>query len=458
MRRLTATLATILAAVCMLSAGQDPTIVKNPPESFAMRVVSKGLDGPWELTWGPDQQLWVTERRGRRIVRVNPADGSRTTLVSIPEVHQSVGQDGLLGMALHPDLLRGNGNDFVFVAFTYDDAAGPELARKMAIRRYQLDQRARALTNPTDVITGLPAHDDHLGGRLIIGADRKLYLSIGDQGSNFGSNRCNANHAQDLPTSAHVRAKDWSSYQGKILRIELDGAIPADNPEIDGVRSHVFSYGHRNPLGLVSGGGLIYESEHGPNTDDEVNLIEAGRNYGWPNIAGYRDDKSYTYVNWSTSTPRPCSALPPGGTVPPSVLTQSETAWNHPRFAPPLRTFFTVENGFDTSAIGSGTIAPGGIDLYTSDRVPGWRSSLLALSLIRGVVYRLRLSADGRSISAPPVEMFPTANRYRDIALNPDGRTIYVATDVDGPSRDASGATRSLANPGSILEFTYAGK
>jgi PQQ-dependent dehydrogenase (s-GDH family) len=329
----------------------------------------------------------------------------------------------------------------------------------MAIRRYRLDQRGRTLTAPIEVMTGLPAHDDHLGGRLIIGGDRKLYLSIGDQGSNFGGNRCNANHAQDLPTSAQVRAKDWSNYQGKILRIELDGAIPADNPEIDGVRSHVFSYGHRNPLGLVSSGGLIYESEHGPNTDDEVNLIEAGRNYGWPNIAGYRDDKSYAYVNWSTSTPQPCSALPPGGaTVPPSVLTQSETAWNHPRFTPPLRTFFTVEDGFDTRAIGSGTIAPGGLDIYTSDRVPGWRNSLLALSLIRGVVYRLRLSADGRSISAPPAEMFRTANRYRDIALNPDGRSIYMATDADGPSRDPSGATRSLANPGSILEFTYTGK
>jgi PQQ-dependent dehydrogenase (s-GDH family) len=458
MRRLTAAVATILAAVCVRPAAQDPTIVTNPPESFAMRVVARGLEGPWELAWGPDQQLWVTERRGRRVVRVNPVDGSRTTLATIPEVHQSVGQDGLLGMALHPDLLRGNGNDYVYVAFTYDDAPGPELVRKMAIRRYQLDQRGRALSSPADVITGLPAYDDHLGGRLIVGADRKLYLSIGDQGSNFGSNRCNANHAQDLPTAAQVRAKDWSSYQGKVLRIELDGSIPADNPEIDGVRSHVFSYGHRNPLGLVSGGGRIYESEHGPNTDDEINLIEAGRNYGWPNVAGYRDDKSYTYVNWSTSAPQPCSALSPGGVVPPSVLTQSETAWNDPRFAPPLRTFFTVEANFDTRAIGSGTIAPGGIDFYTSDRVPGWRNSLLALSLIRGAVYRLRLSADGRSVTGPPVEMFATANRYRDIAINPDGRTFYLATDTEGPSRDPSGATRSLAHPGSILEFTYTGK
>ena len=91
------------------------------------------------------------------------------------------------------------------------------------------------------MMTGLPTHDDHVGGRLAFGPDRKLYLTIGDQGSNFGSNRCNANHAQDLPSADQVKAKDWSNYQGKILRINFDGSIPADNPEINGVRSHVFS-------------------------------------------------------------------------------------------------------------------------------------------------------------------------------------------------------------------------
>ena len=170
-------------------------------------------------------------------------------------------------------------------------------------------RHARTLSKPVDVIMGLPTHDDHVGGRLVIGRDLKLYLTIGDQGSNFGANRCNANHAQDLPTMSSGQREDWSNYQGKILRINLDGSIPADNPAINGVRSHVFSYGHRNPLGLVVGPkGEIYESEHGPNTDDEVNLIEGGRNYGWPNVAGYRDGKTYVYANWSASKPTPCSA------------------------------------------------------------------------------------------------------------------------------------------------------
>ena len=452
-----------LVGVCIaiLSAAvatQDSTIVTNPPERFSTRVLISGLDGPWEVAWGPDQQLWVTERTGRRVVRINPADGSRSVVATIPEVNTTFTQDGLLGLTFHADLLRGTGNDFVYVAFTYDDAPGTALARRLAVRRYRYDQTARALVEPLDVLTGLPTDTDHVGGRLAFGPDRKLYLTIGDQGSNFGANRCNANHAQDLPTAAQVRAKDWSQYQGKILRLDLDGSIPADNPEIGGVRSHIFTWGHRNPLGLAFGpGGRLYESEHGPSSDDEANLLEAGRNYGWPNVAGYKDDKGYVYANWSASKPTPCASLPPGGgnTIPASVPQQMETSFTNPQFTPPLRTFFTVETGYDLGRIGSATIAPGGVDVYTSDAIPGWKNSLMVLSLIRGAVYRLQLAADGRSVQGPPSELFKAANRYRDIALNPDGRTIYLATDPTGPSRSASGATQPLANPGSILELKY---
>ncbi len=202
--------------------------------------------------------------------------------------------------------------------------------------------------------------------------------------------------------------------------------------------------------------GLLYESEHGPSTDDEANLIEGGRNYGWPNVAGYKDDKSYAFSNWSASSPTPCATLPVGGAIPASVPTRKESEWNDERFAPPLRTFFTVETGYDISTIGSATIAPGGVDIYEGDAIPGWKSSLLVLSLIRGTVYRLPLAADGRSVAGPPVAMFRTGNRYRDIALNPNQRTLYLATDVAGPYRDPNGAvSQTLANPGSILEFRY---
>jgi PQQ-dependent dehydrogenase (s-GDH family) len=451
----------LVAVFSAAGATQDSTIVTNPPERFSTRVLISGLEGPWEVAWGPDQQLWVTERTGRRVIRVNPSDGMRSVAATIPEVNTTFTQDGLLGLTFHADLLRGTGNDFVYVAFTYDDAPGTALARRLAVRRYRYDQSTRTLVEPTNILTGLPSDTDHVGGRLAFGPDRKLYLTIGDQGSNFGANRCNANHAQDLPSAAQVLAKDWSGYQGKILRIELDGSIPADNPVIGGVRSHVFTVGHRNPLGLAFGpGGRLYETEHGPSSDDEANLLEAGRNYGWPNVAGYKDDKAYVYANWSASSPTPCANLPPGGgnAIPPaSVPQQSESAFNNPLFTPPLRTFFTVATGYDLTKLGNATIAPGGVDVYTADAIPGWKNSLLVLSLVRGAVYRLPLAADGRSVKEPPSELFKSANRYRDIALNPDGRTIYLATDPSGPNRDASGAvSQKLANPGSIIELKYA--
>jgi PQQ-dependent dehydrogenase (s-GDH family) len=450
----------LVAVLSAAAATQDSTVVTNPPEHFSTRVVISGLEGPWEVAWGPDQQLWVTERTGRRVIRVNPADGMRSVAVTIPEVNTTFTQDGLLGLAFHADFLRNTGNDFVYVAFTYDDAPGTALARRLAVRRYRYDQSTRTLVDPTDILTGLPTDTDHVGGRLAFGPDRKLYLTIGDQGSNFGANRCNVNHAQDLPSAAQVKAKDWSMYQGKILRMELDGSIPADNPQVGGVRSHIFTYGHRNPLGLAFGpGGRLYESEHGPSSDDEANLLEAGRNYGWPNVAGYKDGKAYVYANWSASNPTPCAKLPPGGgnAIPPaSVPQQDESTFTNAQFMPPLRTFFTVETGYDLTKLGNATIAPGGVDVYTSDAIPGWKNSLLVLSLVRGAVYRLPLAADGRSVIEPISELFKSVNRYRDIALNPDGRTIYLATDPSGPNRDSSGAvTQKLANPGSIIELKY---
>jgi PQQ-dependent dehydrogenase (s-GDH family) len=459
MRSLLAVFAVVTAAA--VAVGQD-TARRSSAERFEMRIVAAGLDAPWEIAWGADEQLWVTERRGRRIVRIDPSTGARRA-TAVPQAHQGVSQDGLLGLAFHPDFLRGGGPHYLYVAYTYDDAPGTSLGLRMAITRYEYDRTTRNLASPTDILTGLPAHDDHLGGRLAVGPDRKLYLTIGDQGSNFGGNRCNPNRAQELPTAADVQARNWSSYQGKILRVDLDGSIPADNPAIDGVRSHVFSYGHRNPLGLAFGpDGLLYETEHGPSSDDEVNLIEGGRNYGWPNVAGYRDDKAYSYANWSASKPQPCSAL--GGAadrIPPSVPATAETAWWHPRFTPPLRTFFTVDTGTDLGSIGTATIAPGGLDVYAPDgassRIADWNRSLLVLSLIRGTVYRLPLAPDGRSVQAEPVELLRSANRYRDIALGPDGRTIYLATDISGPIRQGGGpVSQALANPGAILEFKYA--
>lgn len=430
------------------------------PEHFTMRVVATALGNPWEITWGPDGYLWVTERSAFRVTRINPADGSKHVALTLDDGYQSIDQDGLLGMALHPDLLKGRSRDYVYVAYTHDVDAGPGVTRNLRVRRYTYDRSSQRLTAPHDVIDGLPAWDDHGGGRMLVGPDGKLYLTRGDQGSNFLANYCNANRAQDLPTDAEVRARDWSTYQGKILRINLDGSIPDDNPVFNGVRSHIYTYGHRNPQGLVfAANGLLYAAEHGPSTDDEINLIERGGNYGWPLIAGYKDDRDYIYANWSASSPQPCTTLKFNNNVIPESVPRWKESTFTATFVSPLVTFFTVPAGYDRPKTGGATIAPSGLDLYTSKAIPGWDASLIVTGMRTGAIYRAKLSRDGRHVEGEPFEYFKAQTRYRDLAISPDGLHIYVSTDDHGPTMGDRGQTvQVLANPGTILEFTYAPK
>ncbi|MGK3966576.1 glucose/sorbosone family PQQ-dependent dehydrogenase [Sorangium sp. So ce118] len=438
--------------------------------AFASREITRDLAYPMRLLWGPDGFLWLTERTGKRVVRVNPEDGARTTAITIEEVFQSGGQDGLLALALHPDLLRGKGRDYVYVSFTYDVDPGPAVDRRTKIRRYTYDPTTGTLGSPFDVITGLPGSDDHNSARLLFGPDRKLYYTIGDQGNNQFARMCNPIRAQELPTAAEVAAHDWSTYVGKVLRLNLDGSIPRDNPRIDGVRSHVYSYGHRNPQGLTFGkDGKLYANEHGPKSDDELNLIKPGKNYGWPHVAGYRDDQAYTYDNWSASSPTPCEELVWNDYVPPpSVPRQQESAFSHPDFKEPLLTFYTVPNDYDFFDPACGflqyicwpTIAPSSLHYYPAGRhgIPGWGNSLLMTALKKGAIYKVKLSANGKQVVGEPVELFKTTNRYRDLAWSPDRRTLYVITDTAGnTSAPNGGATTALENPGAILELKYTG-
>ena len=429
-------------------------------QTFTSRVVATGLSAPWEVIWGPDDYLWITERTAGRVIRVNPTTGAIAPAVKIDEVYPGTSwHEGLLGMALHPDLLKGSGRDYVYVTYTYDADPGPALARRLKVRRYTYSAASGTLVDPLEVITDLPAHDDHGGGRLVFGPDQKLYLSRGDGGSGWLANYCMANHAQDLPTAGQMAAKDWSAYWGKILRLNIDGSIPDDNPTLNGVKSHVFSYGHRNPQGLTFGPtGLLYESEHGPGTDDEVNLIVSGANYGWPQVAGYRDDRSYVYAKWSESSNPLCAALKfDEFGAPPSVPRQKESEWTSV-FQPPIRTFFTPDETFNARTGGSSTIAPSSLQMYSANAIPGWANSLLLPGMTRGRVYRMKLSEDGKSVVGANEELFRTQNRYRDMAIGPDARTFYLVTDPEGLGRttDLAGAsTLTYANPGAILAFTY---
>jgi PQQ-dependent dehydrogenase (s-GDH family) len=425
----------------------------EPSETFTTRVVAAGFEDPWEVAWGPDGYLWITERVGKRVVRVDPTTGSRKVAATIDDVYQTLAQDGLLGLVLHPRLLRGS--NYVYVMYTYDAAAGPAEERRSKIRRYTYDPSTELLGSPVDLMTGIPHGPDHGASRIVFGPDGKLYASRGDHGSNFLAYHCVPIRAQELPVAADVQARNWRGYEGKILRINVDGSIPEDNPVLSGVRSHVFSYGHRNPQGMAFGpDGSLYESEHGQDTDDEVNRIEAGRNYGWPLIAGYQDDQYYTYANWSASAPTPCADLEYGRDVPSTVPRTKESDVNLPDFTPPLKTFFTVPTGYDTRALGNATAALAGLEVYASPTIPGWSPSILVAGMTSGVVYRVPLNA----ASAAPLTYFKAEDRYRDLAIAPDGRRIYVVTDAHGRTVTASGEmTATLAHSGALLEFTYTG-
>jgi PQQ-dependent dehydrogenase (s-GDH family) len=439
-----------------------------PEDTFSMRVVATGLESPWEITWGPDDRLWITERDGWRVIRMDPTTGSQSVAFSVPDVYSTSGQDGVLGMALHPSLGKSLGSDFVYLAYTYDADPGSDVDRRLKIIRLAYDLLLGTLGSPRTLIEGLPASTDHNSGRLVFGPDSFLYYTIGDQGHNQFDNMCLSNRAQHLPSQNAVDQEDWSTYQGKILRIGLDGSIPTDNPIVAGVRSHIYSYGHRNAQGLVFGPtGKLYASEQGPKTDDELNLILAGKNYGWPHIAGDRDDRAYVYGNWSASSPESCESLAYSDYwIPDSVPKQLETAWSNPDYIAPLRTFYSVDDSYDfmdpacpgNFYICWPTIAPASLDLYIPGEVglKTWGTTLLLPSLKRGSVLRVPLSPNGEATQGEAKELFRTTNRYRDLAIAPNKRTFYIVTDSYGTtSGPTSGSTQVLEHRGAVLEFTY---
>jgi glucose/arabinose dehydrogenase len=172
----------VVMASTLPLAGQEAALpVIDGTHQFDKRVVASNLQDPWALIWGPDGKLWVTERSAGRVVRIDPGNGAAEALTTIEGIAAPSRQTGLLGMALHPDLLRGRGRDYVYVAYTYRrEKGGPdgELAAKIVAFTYRPE--SGALTEPTDVISGLPASDDHNSGRLVFVPDRKLYYTIGD--------------------------------------------------------------------------------------------------------------------------------------------------------------------------------------------------------------------------------------------------------------------------------------
>lgn len=430
-------------------------------QSFEMTQIGPNnlLDKPWALIYGPDDYLWITEREAGTVVRVNPATGEKEELLKISDVYASSGQDGLLGMTLHPQFTQ----DSTYVYLSYTHLVAGE--RKQRIVRYFYDNNGSegTLSTPIVLMDNLPASNDHNSGRLIFGPDEKLYYSIGDQGGNQNANFCRPILSQVLPDQEAIDQQDWSHYPGKILRINPDGSIPMDNPVLEGVQSHIYSYGYRNPQGLVFGSnGLLYSDEHGPNTDDEINIIYTGNNYGWPNVVGFQDDQAYDYCDWSVA-PNCTNLNYSNGSCPETVTPLEESTFVTTNYQEPLFSMFAVPDDYNynnpacaNAWICRPNVAPSSLAIYEGDAIPDWNNSLLVTSLKRGRILRLKLDEAGTTVVGDTVEHFYTQNRYRDIVVAPNGESIYVITDQTGRTSGPSGftVTNNLRNPGSLLQFT----
>lgn len=347
---------TLAVIAALLSFAACKKSSKIPDEvltdaTIDIQVLTQNLTHPWEIVWGPDNMIWMTERAGR-ISRVNPATGATTPVITIADV-KSAGEGGLLGMALHPSFTA---NPHVFVVYNYD-RSGTYMEK---VVRYTYS--GSILTNPTIILDNIPASNVHNGSRLVISSDLKLYITTGD--------------AANQPS-----AQNLASVSGKILRLNLDGSIPSDNP-IPG--SPIWSFGHRNPQGLVIANGKLYSSEHGPDRDDEVNIILRNRNFGWPNVNGLCDESGEQ-----------------------SFCTANNVAQPIMRWTP--------------------TIAVSGMDYYNNNAIPQWKNSLIMATLKDATLYQLKLNPAGDKVEETIKLFSATYGRLRDVCISPDGK-VYVAT------------------------------
>jgi glucose/arabinose dehydrogenase len=323
----------------------------------SIRTVTTGLNYPWEIIWGADNQIWMTERDGK-INRIDPANGNTTFSFTIQDA-ESINEGGLLGMALHPNFAQ---NGFLYVVYNYRNAG----SYKEKLVRYTFSNNT--LNDPVVLLDGIEGNTNHDGSRLWITNEvsPKIFMTTGDALN------------QSLP-------QNINSINGKVLRLNVDGSIPADNPFPN---NRLWSYGHRNQQGLVMVNNILYASEHGPDTEDELNIIEKGRNYGWPEVKG------------------PCNG--------------SETS------------FCTANNTKDPIwSSGNNTIAVCGLDYYNKDLIPQWKNSLLMMTLKNSSIRQMKLSDDGRSIVQTQTFFKDQWGRLRDLCVSPDGK-VYICTSNGG--------------------------
>ena len=324
--------------------------------------VARGLEHPWGLAFLPDGRLLVTERAGR--LRVVGRDGRLSApLTGVPRV-VARGQGGLLDVALSPSF---EADRQVYLSFAEPADGGA----RTAVARATLAEEGLRETTVIFRQKQARAGANHFGSRLVLTRDGHLFITMGDR------------------YDARDQVQDLGTHFGKIVRVRTDGTVPPDNPFVNTARAlpDIWSFGHRNVQGaaLHPGTGRLWAHEHGAMGGDEVNVVLAGRNYGWPVIT-HGVDYSGAKIGEGSAK---------------AGMEQPQHVW-----VP--------------------SIAPSGMAFVTSSRLPGWRGSLVIGSL----KFRLlaRLSLDAERVTGEQRVLQPLGERIRDVRQGPDGH-LYLLTD-----------------------------
>ncbi|WFM70516.1 PQQ-dependent sugar dehydrogenase [Halomonas sp. CKK8] len=353
----------LIAGPAVAAEVVEERIITDHHELRLERVAS-GLTHPWSAAELPDGQWLVSERPGR-LVRID-AQGEVTRLSGAPKV-STRGQGGLLDVVLHPDY--GEGSDWVYL--TWSQAGNGGSATTLSRGRLEGDALVDLETLFVQDRFSRPGR--HYGSRLAWLPDGTLLMSVGERGS-------------------PERAQDRGDHAGSVLRLTAEGEVPDDNPFVDDddARPELFTYGNRNPQGLtVAADGTAWSTEHGPRTGDELNRLEAGVNYGWPEVSRGND--------YATNRP---------------IGRDS---------APGMR---------DPVHVFAGRFAPSGLAEVTGDTFTAWQGHLLAGGLASERLVRLAL--DGDRVVEREVILEGEIGRIRDVRLGRDGALYLLSDHADG--------------------------
>ncbi len=338
--------------------------------AYRQTTILSGLERPWGMAWLPDGAMLITEKAGRlRIVRKGVLDP--TPIAGVPQV-LTTGQAGLMDVSIHPQFKE---NRLVYL--TYSD--GTAEANRTRLARATFDGKALTKLRVIFEVTPTKSGEQHFGSRILWLPDRTMLVAVGDGGNP---------PIQLAGELIRKQAQNLRSRLGKIVRLKDDGSVPPDNPFVgkENADPLVWSYGHRNIQGLAFDPSTrrVWATEHGARGGDELNLAEAGKNYGWP-IVTY--SKEYFGGEISQERSRP-------GMVDPKLV------WTP-------------------------AIAPSGLAFYSGDRFPTWKGDLFAGGLVSQDVRRIDLDAAGKVLGQQQIKI---GQRVRDVRQGPDG-LLYLLTD-----------------------------